>query len=65
MPLFDYKCPACGKKFTELVKNYDDVVTCPDCGKTAEKDYNGEVYGATGKKTNNCSGNCKNCSGCR
>ncbi len=33
MPIFEYLCDACGKKFEKLVrKPATDVVTCPACG---------------------------------
>lgn len=32
MPLFDYKCEACGHEFEALQKmNADDLVECPEC----------------------------------
>ncbi len=65
MPLFDYKCPKCGKKTTTLVKNYDQTVNCPDCDTVMEKDYSGNVVGGLGKKPSHCTGNCKTCSGCK
>ena len=65
MPLLQYKCPACGKQFEELVKNFAQPVLCPDCGKQAERSYSGEMYSATGKPTKKCSGNCKTCGGCK
>ena len=51
MPVLQYVCRKCGKQFEELVKKFDEPVTCPDCGKTAERSYCGEVYSATGKAT--------------
>ena len=35
MPILQYICKNCGKSFEELVKKFDDKVTCPDCGKLA------------------------------
>ena len=29
MPILQYKCEKCGKKFEELVAKYDDEVHCP------------------------------------
>ena len=63
MPLFDYKCPKCGAKMSKLVKVYDELVLCPDCGEVMEKNFNGEVVGGLGKKIPHCTGDCKNCSG--
>ena len=64
MALLQYKCPACGKKFEELVKRFDEQVLCPECKQIAERDYCGEMFSSTGKQIKKCSGNCKNCSGC-
>ena len=49
MPILQYKCENCGKKFEELVQKYDDPVRCPDCGGSAVRDWNGEMFSATGK----------------
>lgn len=64
MPILQYKCPVCGKRFEELVKKFDDEVICPDCKGRAERDYSGKVYSATGTQSKKCSGNCKTCGGC-
>lgn len=65
MPVLQYVCRSCGKKFEELVKKYYEPVSCPDCGKPAERCYCGEVYSATGKPVKKCSGNCRSCGGCK
>lgn len=31
MPLFEYRCNKCGRRFEELVMNSSQKVTCPDC----------------------------------
>jgi putative FmdB family regulatory protein len=31
MPLFNYKCNACGKSFEELVASSSEKVSCPSC----------------------------------
>lgn len=31
MPLFEYQCADCGKKFEELVLNSSQAVACPEC----------------------------------
>lgn len=64
MPILQYRCAQCGKEFEELVKKYDDPVSCPDCGSAAERSYSGKVFSATGKPCVKCSGSCKNCKGC-
>lgn len=65
MPIFQYRCPVCGKKFEELVKSHLDGAVCPDCKKPAERVWNGEMFSATGKPRKKCSGNCSQCSGCK
>lgn len=64
MPLLEYRCPKCGKKFDELVKKCDEEVVCPACGERAERVWSGTVYSATGKPKKDCSGNCSCCGGC-
>lgn len=64
MPILQYFCKNCNKGFEELVKNHDETVVCPDCGKAAVRCYNGKMFSATGKPAKKCSGNCKTCSGC-
>lgn len=34
MPLYDYKCPACGHAFETLVRS-GTIPACPQCGSTA------------------------------
>ena len=31
MPLYEYKCTACGTRFEELVLNSREKVSCPGC----------------------------------
>ncbi len=64
MPILEYKCPHCGKKFEELVKRYDEEVTCPVCKHRAEREWSGEMYSSTGKPPKHCNGDCKHCNGC-
>ncbi|MGN1061660.1 MAG: FmdB family zinc ribbon protein [Candidatus Scatosoma sp.] len=64
MPILQYKCKKCGKRFEELVKSYTDVVVCPDCGGETVRDYSGEMYSATGKQRKKCTGHCSTCGGC-
>ena len=38
MPLFEYECEKCGKKFEKLIFSNDtEKVTCPNCGSTETK----------------------------
>ena len=64
MPILQYKCKSCGKKFEELVKSHTDKVVCSDCGGETELDYSGAVYSSTGKKPSSCTGHCSTCGGC-
>ncbi len=65
MPVFEYKCPKCGKQFEEFVKKYDDPALCPVCGERGERVWAGTMHSATGKPVPHCSGDCKTCGGCR
>lgn len=65
MPMFQYVCPSCGKKFDELVARFSEEVRCPVCGTVAVREWAGAVYSSTGKPAPHCSGNCKTCSGCK
>ncbi len=65
MPLLQYECKECGKKFDELVQVYTDEVRCPACGGETKRDYAGAMYSSTGKASKKCSGNCKTGGGCR
>ena len=65
MPIYDYKCAACGHRFELLrsISNRDEAV-CPRCGGKVTRVYEGKW--ATGKRSGGCScgGNCQGCSGC-
>ncbi|NLU48674.1 MAG: zinc ribbon domain-containing protein [Syntrophomonadaceae bacterium] len=38
MPIFDFACQDCGKKFDLMISNKDkDKVTCPECGSSQVK----------------------------
>ena len=65
MPIFQYKCPDCGKVFDELVKDCQAEAFCPDCHKKAERVWGGKMYSSTGKPAKKCSGNCSRCGGCK
>ena len=32
MPIFEYECRACGKRFEELVMGSSPEIVCPACG---------------------------------
>ena len=65
MTLYDYRCPVCGERFDELVKDREEKVFCPKCGSPAERVWSGCMYSATGKPVKKCSGKCSECSGCK
>ena len=67
MPIYEFKCSSCNKKFEELVPmDKRDAVRCPDCGKEVERVYEGAcVFSTTNcKGSSACSGSCANCAGC-
>lgn len=63
MRLLQYKCPSCGDICEELVKEGERPI-CAKCGALLERYYGGKLYGATGKPSGGCSGDCSHCSGC-
>ena len=63
MPLYDYRCTACGHRF-ELLRSISerDTAVCEKCGERVERVYQGKcAFGAT---KGGCGGNCAGCSGC-
>ena len=49
MPLYEYRCDACGKRFEELVKNASQKIACPDCDSDdVEKELSLFARSATG-----------------
>lgn len=72
MPLLDFQCNTCGKKFDELIFSTNrDKIKCPSCGdKDLKQIYEGKCnFGKTadgGGNSGGCSGgNCSGCSGCK
>ncbi len=35
MPIYEYYCPECNKRFEELVMDREKMVNCPVCGRDA------------------------------
>jgi putative FmdB family regulatory protein len=35
MPLYEYACDACGRRFERLVRTFREEVACPACGSAA------------------------------
>jgi putative FmdB family regulatory protein len=31
MPLYEYACPGCGRRFEKLVRRFAEAVSCPSC----------------------------------
>jgi putative FmdB family regulatory protein len=31
MPIYEYACPGCGKRFEKLVRRFGEAVACPSC----------------------------------
>lgn len=54
MPLYEYVCASCSRKFERYVRAWGDAVSCPDClGQNVEKQlstfaFTGEAAGARG-----------------
>lgn len=54
MPMYEYRCDACGEEFEAIVKITEkDDVKCPECGKKARKlvsafSFGGGDFGSTG-----------------
>ena len=32
MPLYEYLCPGCGRRFEALARSWSDASSCPGCG---------------------------------
>ena len=67
MPMLDYRCRDCGRKFEELVFSHNrDKVRCPACGSGAlDRVYEGKcLFGSPKGGGQACSGKCSGCAGC-
>lgn len=63
MPLYEYRCTACGHRFEQLrsISERDSAV-CEKCGEKVERVWQGKC--AFGAPKSGCSGNCSGCHGC-
>jgi putative FmdB family regulatory protein len=60
MPLYDYLCESCGKKFEDLRSLAErDNARCPVCGKSADKQISG-FFTSSSKSKPSAPGNCGN-----
>jgi putative FmdB family regulatory protein len=65
MPIFEYKCPSCGKMQEILVKSGSGKAPdCPDCGKKMDKQFSS--FAAVVKEPAKSPPQCQGCpKGCR
>jgi putative FmdB family regulatory protein len=69
MPVFEYRCPACGEEFERLVLSASTKVACPACG-GHELVKKVSSFGTSGTDKKVSSGSCDgcrkgSCAGCR
>ena len=51
MPLFEFRCPACGAQFEEIVSG-DRRPECPECGASeVEKKFSAFAVGSGGRSS--------------
>ncbi len=66
MPIYEYKCPDCGREFEELVVGSRREVACPRCGgEKCEKLMSAASFrsrGADGGAGGSSGGGCGGCS---
>ncbi|PIS16183.1 MAG: FmdB family transcriptional regulator [Candidatus Portnoybacteria bacterium CG09_land_8_20_14_0_10_44_13] len=69
MPIYEFRCKKCGKKFEQLVLKKSETVSCPKCGhKKTEKLFSAFCAKSSNSKItsghtcHSCSsGTCSNC----
>jgi len=60
MPLYDYLCESCGKKFEDIRSLAErQIAPCPVCGKQGEKQISGFFTSSSSSKSSG-PGNCGN-----
>jgi len=69
MPVYEYRCRACGNRFEKISSiSARDAVKCDSCGGDVERVYEGRcAFGSNSRKEDSrggCSGNCAGCGGC-
>ena len=65
MPIYEYRCRACGKEFEELVFSAGTEVCCPECGAEKVERLLSVVSFSTdrGFRSSTSSGSCSGCAG--
>ncbi|MBP7146706.1 MAG: zinc ribbon domain-containing protein [Acidobacteria bacterium] len=64
MPIYEYRCRACGTRFEKIVLSSSVKISCPDCGgRKVEQQVSAFGIGGTGKAASSSSGS-SGCSGC-
>jgi putative FmdB family regulatory protein len=52
MPLYEYRCDGCGRRFEKLVARFGDRVSCPGCGgASVEKQLSTFAVGAASSRS--------------
>lgn len=65
MPIFEYRCSACGKVYEELVfGDRDKKVPCPACGSVASEKLMSVIGGISTGQAGSCGESCANGSAC-
>jgi putative FmdB family regulatory protein len=68
MPIYEYVCNGCGKKFEYLVRGVSDAARCPGCeSRDLRKLISGFAFRSQGRESSSCGscsgGDCSHCSG--
>jgi len=56
MPIFEYICTECKKRFEELVQSSQSSVLCPACGADKSEKQLSLISASNGKSTTSASG---------
>ncbi|MDD5668456.1 MAG: zinc ribbon domain-containing protein [Candidatus Omnitrophica bacterium] len=72
MPIYEYECRTCKKKFEYLVRSKDEAIQCPECAGSevsrllstfafTSKDKGGNITASSGGCSGCSGGNCSTC----
>ena len=64
MPIYEYRCEACGEDFETLVFSRSEEVVCPKCGGADTRRLMSVFASKVGEKFTPSQGGGSNCSGC-